>query len=183
MNSCTCCFTDYLVQCDDFIQVYAQLQPDTTYSWIITDKFDKQYSEEFTTDENGFWQIPTASLPPGLLTEYGGVFSLEVLDQSCKPTKFKIASEYNCIDFSVKAGTRLKNTLGCTFDTVFPGNAIASYYLDTFADMLPLATGNQIRFFTIAADEDKEEANTSYVYNPNAPELIYLGAAVLNSET
>lgn len=180
---CCSCFKDFLVQCDDVIVVNAQLQPTTMYTWVITDKFGRQYSESFTTDEDGLWTIPTADLPAGLLTEYSGHFKLEVLDQDCKPIKFKVAQEYTCIEFGVKGGTRIKNNLGCTFDSVLQGSTFASFNVDTFAEAETLATGNQFRYFIVANDEDKGESNTSYFYVPGFPELIYIGAAVPNSET
>jgi hypothetical protein len=115
MPECCTCFTDYLAKCNTAITVYAQLSPLTSYTWVITDKFSKKYQGEFTTDSDGFWTIPVDELPPGLLTEYSGLFSLEVMDSGCKPVKFKVAQEFNCIDFVVKGGTYEKDTLGCDF--------------------------------------------------------------------
>lgn len=115
MPECSTCFTDYLAKCNLEIQVYAQLSPLSDYTWIIKDKFGKLYSGLFTTDADGFWTIPVDELPPGLLTEYSGLFTLEVQDSGCKPIKFKIAQEFSCIDFVVKGGTYEKNTLGCDF--------------------------------------------------------------------
>lgn len=116
MTSCECCFTDFIAKCNLEIQVYAQLAPLSDYRWIITDKFGKKYQGDFTTDADGFWTIPVDELPAGLLTEFSGQFSLEVQDQGCKPVKFKIAQEYDCIDFTVKGGTYEKDTLGCDFN-------------------------------------------------------------------
>jgi len=121
MNPCNCCFEDYLVKCTTEINVFAKLTPTTLYNWVITDKFDRQYSGSFTTDSNGFWQIPVADLPAGLLTEFSGDFTLQVYEYeayptvSCKPIKFVVAEEYDCIRFTVHAGTREKNNLGCEF--------------------------------------------------------------------
>lgn len=115
MPECSTCFSDYIAKCETELQVYAQLSPLTDYAWIITDKFGKKYSGEFTTDADGFWTIPVADLPAGLLTEYSGLFTLEVQDGGCKPVKFKVAQEFSCIDFVVKGGTYEKNTLGCDF--------------------------------------------------------------------
>lgn len=182
MECCTC-FKDFLAQCPDEIRVYAQLQPTTMYTWVITDKFGKQYSDGFTTDEDGFWTIPVADLPAGLLTEYSGHFKLEVLDQDCKPIKFKVATEYNCIDFTVVGGTRVKDNLGCSFDTALTGQNFASYVVETFAAAEALATGNQFKYIVVEVDEDKGESNTSYVYVPGVADLFYLGATVPNSET
>jgi hypothetical protein len=116
-TQCNCCFTDYLVKCSTEINVYAKLTPSTAYEWVITDKFNRQYSGSFTTDAEGFWSIPVASLPDGLLTEFSGRFSLQVFEDgtTCAPIKFLIATETDCIDFTVSAGTREKNNLGCEF--------------------------------------------------------------------
>lgn len=113
--SCACCFQDYVAKCETQLTVYAQLTPLTDYTWVITDKFDKKYQGDFTTDADGFWSIPVDELPAGLLTEYSGQFTLEVMDSGCKPVKFKLAQQYTCIDFTVKGGTYEKNTLGCDF--------------------------------------------------------------------
>jgi hypothetical protein len=115
MAECSTCFTDFLAKCTDEITVYAQLSPLTEYTWIITDKFSKRYSNLFTTDSDGFWSIPVEDLPAGLLTEYSGLFTLEVQDSGCKPVRMKIAQQYSCIDFVVRGGTQEKDTLGCDF--------------------------------------------------------------------
>lgn len=112
---CNDCFYDYIVRCLENLYVNAQLAPATTFTWIITDKFDHQYQGTFTTDAAGFWVIPVEDLPAGLLTEFSGEFRLQVLDAGCKPIKFKIAQEYDCITFGVRGGTRIKDTLGCEF--------------------------------------------------------------------
>lgn len=121
MNNCKCCFEDYLVKCSDTINVFAALEPLTQYQWVITDKFNRQYSGIFTTGADGFWQIPIDDLPAGLLTEFSGDFKLEVYEfevypsTACKPVKLTIAQQYECISFTVSAGTREKNNLGCEF--------------------------------------------------------------------
>lgn len=115
MTSCACCFTDFIAKCNLQVQVYAQLAPLSDYRWIITDKFGKKYQGDFTTDSDGFWTIPVDQLPAGLLIEYSGQFSLQVQDEGCKPVKFKVAQEFDCIDFTVKGGTYEKDTLGCDF--------------------------------------------------------------------
>lgn len=115
-NKCTCCFDDYIVKCDDEINVFAKLTPATSYQWVITDKFERQYSGDFTTDADGFWVIPVADLPAGLLTEFSGSFKLEVYqDGNCMPVPFLIAQKTDCIMFNIAAGDRIKNNLGCEF--------------------------------------------------------------------
>lgn len=119
--SCSTCFPDFIAKCNDTINVYAQLPSLAlydSYRWVITDKFDHKYEGSFLVDENGFWEIPVTSLPEGLLTQYSGEFKLEVYDSSCKPVKFKVAQEYDCIRFDVKGGTFVKNYIGCSFNCV-----------------------------------------------------------------
>lgn len=113
--NCNCCFTDFIAKCNLSLQVYAQLAPLNDYTWVITDKFGNKYQGEFTTDSGGFWTIPVDQLPSGLLTQYSGEFTLQVQDIGCKPVKFKVAQEYDCINFTVKGGTYEKNTIGCDF--------------------------------------------------------------------
>lgn len=118
---CNTCFEDILAKCPESIRVFAQLPSlplYDSYRWIITDKFDRKYEGSFIVDGDGFWSIPVDELPDGLLTEYSGSFKLEVLDGDCKPIKFKIAKEYDCISFEVKAGTFVKDNLGCEFTCV-----------------------------------------------------------------
>lgn len=113
--NCNCCFVDYIAKCNLSLQVYAQLAPLTDFIWIIKDKHGNLYQGEFTTDSDGFWQIPVDQLPSGLLTQYSGEFTLQVQDSGCKPVKFKVAQEFDCINFTVKGGTYEKDTIGCDF--------------------------------------------------------------------
>src|ERR1044072_9876217 len=112
MNTCVCCFNDYLVKCNEDIIVNAQLLPSTSYTWVITDKFNRQYSGSITTDANGIVPaIPITELPAGLLTEFSGEFTLQFFDadNDCSPAQFKIAQVTTCISFTVQPGTREKN--------------------------------------------------------------------------
>lgn len=113
---CNSCFYDYLAKCNLAIQVYAQLSPLTDYTWVIKDKFSNLYQGEFTTGSEGFWEIEVADLPAGMLTQYSGDFTLQVMDSGCKPVKFKIAQEYDCINFNIKGGNYEKDALGCSFE-------------------------------------------------------------------
>lgn len=119
--TCDTCFPDFIAKCNEAINVYAQLPSlplYSSYKWVITDKFDNKYEGSFVVDENGFWEIAVEDLPEGLLTQYSGSFNLEVYDESCKPVKFKIAQEYDCIQFTVKGGTFTKDYIGCNFSCV-----------------------------------------------------------------
>jgi len=114
----TCCFTDTIAKCETEIQVNAMLDPETFYRWVITDKFGNKYEGEVQTDTQGFFTIPVEDLPAGLLTQYSGVFKLQVfqLYAACGPEKFKVAGLYDCIEFEITGGTFVKNNLGCDFD-------------------------------------------------------------------
>ena len=108
-------FSDFIAKCNTNLTVYAQLEPLQDYRWIITDKFDAKYEGSITTDENGFFDIATSDLPEHLLNSYAGNFLLQIQDTTCKPIKFKVASEYQAISFSVKQGNYVKDFLGCPF--------------------------------------------------------------------
>ena len=118
MTPCSCCFTDTLAKCETTIQVNAMLEPESWYRWVITDKFGNMHEGEVQTDGNGFFSIPVADLPAGLLTQYSGSFKLQVfqLYAACAAEKFKVAGIFDCIEFSITGGTFTKNNLGCDFD-------------------------------------------------------------------
>lgn len=116
-NNCNCCFTDFVVKCETHIRVNSKLDPETEYIWVITDKFGRQYQGEFLTNNDGGFSIPVAELPAGMLTEYSGEFKIEVFvnEESCSPVKFLMQQEVDCINFSVHAGTRVKDWIGCQY--------------------------------------------------------------------
>lgn len=120
INNCTCCFTDYLVKCPDNIRVNAKLDPNTGYKWVITDKFNREYSGEVETNNDGYFDIPITDLPAGLLTEFSGEFTLQIfaINQECGPIRFRMAHEYDCISFTMRAGTHIKDFIGCVFGNV-----------------------------------------------------------------
>jgi hypothetical protein len=128
---CSTCFNDFIAKCNEEINVFAQLPAlpvYESYKWVITDGQDRKFEGDFVVDENGFWQIEVDDLPEGLLTQYSGDFRLEVYDSSCKPVKFKIAQEYDCITFEIKGGTFTKDYIGCSFScTPSPAGQTALY--------------------------------------------------------
>jgi hypothetical protein len=119
-TTCTCCFEDYIVKCEDHIRVNAKLDPNTGYVWIITDKFNREYSGEIETDNDGYFDIPVVDLPAGLLTEYSGSFTLQIkaVNAECGIQRFRMTKEYDCINFTVRAGTHVKDFLGCEFGNI-----------------------------------------------------------------
>jgi hypothetical protein len=135
--SCNCAFLDYISNCNDAIKVNALLIPARPYTWVVTDKFGKEYSGESISDGEGFISIAVTSLPDGFLTEFSGEFKLEIYEDVCRKAEFKMAKMYDSIRFTVGGGTRIKDNLGCDFtcDTggssapnsaVFPFDAAAN---------------------------------------------------------
>jgi hypothetical protein len=115
--NCNSCFQDFLAKCEDNIDVFAKLEPNTDYQWVITDKFGNKYSDSATANDEGYVSIPISELPAGLLTEFGGNFTLQfyISTDNCTPVSFLIAKKHSCINFSVQGGTWHKNNLGCEF--------------------------------------------------------------------
>lgn len=114
--SCNQCFTDYICHCvpyDDFIKINTALTPSAVYTWVITDKFDNQYSGQVTAETDGTLEIPIAGLPDGLLTQFGGKFTIQIQDGDCATLKIPLAKKYDCIEIEIKGGNRGKNEIGC----------------------------------------------------------------------
>lgn len=119
MLSCQKCFTDYITRCETAIYVRAVLEPNASYIWKITDKFENEYEGAFTTDDDGLWAIDVDALPAGLLTQYAGKFKLKVYKAgSCSESTMLIAQEYDCIEFEVRGGTSTKDEIGCPVECV-----------------------------------------------------------------
>jgi len=117
---CSTCFTDYISNCDEFVKINTILHAVADYKWVLTDKFGKKYSGDVTSNADGGIVIDTADLPAGFLNNYAGDFILEIQDATCKPIKFLLASEYDCINFTVTGGTLVKNEIGCFIDCLTP---------------------------------------------------------------
>lgn len=118
MNTvCTTAFHDIILKCPESLKVKALLEVGAEYTWVITDKFGNQYQGTFASDTDGFFEIPIADLPDGLLTEWSGEFSLRIfpLDNTCNFVRFLAAKYYDEILFHVEGGTRVKDNLGCEF--------------------------------------------------------------------
>jgi hypothetical protein len=116
MSNCSCCFFDTLAKCQDEIVVNIQLPVYGEYRWVITDKFGNKYEGAFLYNDDGQVVIPVADLPEGLLTQYSGKFTLQIVEagtQACAPVQFLAAGKYDCIEFEITGGDYQKNNLGC----------------------------------------------------------------------
>jgi hypothetical protein len=110
-------FSDWVCHCipyDDTITLNTSVEPDTAYTWVITDKFRNRYSGDVTSEADGKIVIPIAALPDGLLNQFGGVFVLELEGPgSCGPIKFPMTQMVELVNIEVHGGTQEKNTIGC----------------------------------------------------------------------
>lgn len=131
--SCKECFSDYLFNCQDTIMINALLEPARLYTVVITDKFNKEYSHEYLSNGDGFIELQVDDFPDGFFNQFAGDFKLEILTDECTKVRFKIAKDYDCIEFSVTGGTRQKNNLGCDFDCV--GNPCENSAIFPFTDV------------------------------------------------
>lgn len=112
MENCTCCFVDTLAKCETGIKLNIILPPYMNYKWVITDKFGNKYEGQLNEELT----IPVEDLPPGMLNQYAGEFTLQIFpdtDQPCGPVTFIVAGQYHCINFGITGGTFEKNNLGC----------------------------------------------------------------------
>lgn len=132
--SCSCCFSDHICHCipyDDVIRINTSVTPGATYTWIITDKLDNEYSGEVIAESDGKIEIPLSALPDGLINQFGGKYKLRFEDGGCSPISIPLAKEYDCIEFTVKGGNREKNDIGC--EVICAGGSTNSI-LVTFTD-------------------------------------------------
>ena len=111
--SCNLTFHDVLGQCPDgfTVRLLSPLPPYSEVSWLITDKFGNEYSKTVDLDGNGYLHIPLEDLPDGFLTQFSGIFTLELLDGEQR-IDFALAQYYDKIQFTVVGGTRVKDTIG-----------------------------------------------------------------------
>jgi len=118
--SCQNNLFDYISNCGTTLNVYALLEPAKPYTWMITDKHQKEYTGEIISTADGFLEIPITDLPDGFFTPYSGSFTFEILND-CGKIDFKVAQLVDKIIFDVKGGNRQKNNLGCNFDCITSG--------------------------------------------------------------
>lgn len=120
---CVDVYESMLPTCPKFytIKVYALLEKNTSFIWVITDKFANQYVQEFQTDGDGNFEIDVDSLPKQLFTQYSGAFMLTVKKDknACSPTKFNFCdldptAEVYHVQFSFyKSDSELEAIIGC----------------------------------------------------------------------
>lgn len=118
--ACSECFEDWICKClpyDSTITVNAVL-PVGNYTVVITDKFNNKFSSSIGVYDQGSFELNVADFPEGFFTQYSGEFKMEIQDGNCRPIKFKMAKEYDCVNFGVVGGTFEKSNIGCDFECV-----------------------------------------------------------------
>lgn len=110
-----CCFEGVISPCTEAIKVKGKLSPATNYFWIITDSHGNVYSQEFTTDADGYGEIDTTELPEGFCNPYNAGFTIQVKSTlaSCDFIPLVFAIKYDCVNVKVVGGTLEKDQIGC----------------------------------------------------------------------
>lgn len=181
---CTSSFYDYLSNCQGSVKINASLEPETNYLWVISDKFNRQYSGAIVTDANGNFEIPTTELPAGLLNSYAGEFELSVKEvYSCGEVNLNMRAAYKSIIFRINSGSFVKDNLGCSYDCIpssgANGNSAifllaendTTFHLDWTTLLASLYGNNPVIqvYLRTAVDSDQYELTTvSIVKNQTA---------------
>lgn len=117
--ACSCCYEDFLSNCNSEIEINAGLDADTEYRYWVRDKFDHIYEGRQATDVNGVLRIPVTDFPNGFFNHHAGQYTLQLFSgpyeiQANLSIKniYGSTSIYDCILFWVQGGTLVKNNLG-----------------------------------------------------------------------
>ena len=115
-------FQDFLSNCNDQIVLNALLTPGQLYKWVFTNRLGNEYSGTANADVYGTSLTiditDTDTIPAGLFSNYSGAFSLKLFDTTdeCKQIPFKMTRYYDEVVFEMRAGTNVKDNLGCNFN-------------------------------------------------------------------
>ena len=116
--ACLPCYKDWISCGNTVILVTGTLEAGESYKWVLENKGAK-YSGDVTTDGNGNFTILVSELPNGLLNPYAGMFELTVVADDAYQCNSEVWNDsaycdsYTCIEFDVRNGEHVKNTLGC----------------------------------------------------------------------
>jgi len=106
--SCTTCYKIKIEDCAESVTVAGALLPNTTYTWVIADKFGHEWSDTVTTDADGSFTIDLtdAMFPAGLFNQFSNL-TLEVFlyATQCEAATMTFCDvAYTCVNFSVNPG-------------------------------------------------------------------------------
>jgi hypothetical protein len=85
--SCACCYKLILAECPDAITLQGGLQANTTYYYVITDKFGNQYGKEVESDGDGYITIDANDFPKGYFMNFSGQFELKIYPDEAASTE------------------------------------------------------------------------------------------------
>lgn len=179
---CKSPYFDHISNCTTAVTINAHLTPNTNYQWVISDKFNNEYAGVITTDDSGNFEIDVADLPEGLLNAYGGTFSLQVKEiYSCAEVSLNLQASYDSIIFTVKAGNRVKENLGCDFictpsssngRSIFPFTDETAMHIEWTA-LLSSLYGNipEVQVYILIAPNTYQLTNVSIIQNVSGDTL------------
>lgn len=76
--------------CADELYIEANLLPNTHYKTELTDKFNKKFIQDVTSDSQGVLILDLTAYPDGLFNQYAGAFTLNILDSAKQAVTFSI---------------------------------------------------------------------------------------------
>lgn len=114
--SCDYCFT-LEVAYSELMNVQAGLTPAAVYYLFVTDKFGNQWSDQFTVNGDGSFDIDLTNYPAGMFNPFNGWFDLFVSEDSAGEVlvPMTFVSEYNCLKLSTYCADDL---LGIGYDAI-----------------------------------------------------------------
>lgn len=113
---CPSCYQATVKACSTSIVLKAGLTADTSYYWVIKNKFGKLYQRQATTDVNGNLTIDLTVLPEGATNEFSGFFELTIKEgtnylNSVNMTFGEKAYGYVMFDFAAIDDTNAHNVI------------------------------------------------------------------------
>lgn len=132
--ACTPCYIKRIDNCAESVTIDGQLEPNTVYTWVITDRFGHEWSYNITTDADGSFEIDLTDpmFPAGLFNQFAAL-TLQVFlyADRCEPaTMIFCETEFNCLTFSVGAGNYVytnrppDDECNCQFVETVTGTAV-----------------------------------------------------------
>ena len=107
--SCAC-YEASVKSCSTEIKLKAGLAVNTSYYWIIENKFGKQYQRLVETDGEGILTIELDILPGGATNEFSGHYRLSLRTGANYLTTVNMTfggKQYDCVSFNFVAMTTL----------------------------------------------------------------------------
>lgn len=121
--SCQNCYEVRIPECPSSLTVLAQLDVNSDFVVTITDKFNKRFTQEVTTDSNGSFEIDLTDIPAGTFNRHAGNFRIEVFlaeNNTCDPELLQfccdgVVKDFHCVVMSFFQSDlgSLETEIGC----------------------------------------------------------------------